>query len=109
MSIKRAEIYWVDLNPTRGSEQRGLRPCVVVSIDALNKHRRTVLVVPLSSSPRPIPPLAVATPSGRRAESVALCEQVRAIDRTRLGTRIGVMNTPDMLAPGAALREVQGI
>ena len=65
MSIGRGDIYRVDLEPTIGSEQQGAaRPCVVLSISAFNKKLRTVVVVPLSSSPRPLPPLVVSVPVG---------------------------------------------
>jgi mRNA interferase MazF len=70
--IARGEIYRVDMEPTIGGEQQGnARPCLVLSIIAFNKAR-TIVVVPLSSSPRPLPPLIVPSPSTGKASSVAL-------------------------------------
>ena len=84
---RRGEVWWVDLDPTRGSEIRKTRPAVVLTANALNRARRTVVVVPLSTGPSPRPPIVVATPSAG-ADSVAVCDQVRAVDKSRL-TRCG--------------------
>jgi mRNA-degrading endonuclease toxin of MazEF toxin-antitoxin module len=64
MKIRRGEIYRFNLEPTLGSEQRGdARSCLILSLDAFNARLRTVGVIPLSSSPRPLPPIIVAVPS----------------------------------------------
>ena len=60
MGLKRGEIWWIDLEPTRGSEIKKTRPGVILTVDALNKARRTVVIVPLSSSAQPRPPIVVA-------------------------------------------------
>ena len=79
-------MYWVDLEPTYGSQQRGRRPCLVLTEDAINAARRTVGVIPLSSSPNVAPPIVVAIPS-LGANSVALCDQLRAVDKTKISKR----------------------
>ena len=56
---ERGDIWWVSLDPTLGSEIRKTRPCVVISVKALNERRRTVIVVPLSSSPKTSPPILI--------------------------------------------------
>ena len=61
-TIRRGDIWWVDFDPTQGSEIRKTRPAVVVTADALNRARRTVVVVPLSTGPEPRPPIVVAVP-----------------------------------------------
>src|SRR5215471_8503254 len=75
---RRGEVWWVDFDPTRGSEIRKSRPAVVITADALNRGRRTVIVVPLSTGPQPRPPIVVAVPSAG-ARSVAVCDQMRAV------------------------------
>jgi mRNA-degrading endonuclease toxin of MazEF toxin-antitoxin module len=52
---RRGAVYWVDLDPTRGSEIQKTRPCVVVSPDELNAHLRTVIVAPVTSGGQPYP------------------------------------------------------
>jgi len=103
--VGRGEVWWVDLDPTRGSEIRKSRPAVVVSADALNSVRRTVIVVPLSTAPEPRPPLVVATPSAGEA-SVAVCDQVRAVDKQRLTRAAGRLAPADLRAVEAGLRAV---
>ena len=56
---ERGDIWWVALDPTLGSEIRKTRPCVVVSVKVLNERRRTVIVVPLSSSTKATPPILI--------------------------------------------------
>lgn len=92
IAVRRGEVWWVNLDPARGSEIRKTRPAVVLTTDALNRARRTVVVVPLSTGPTPRPPIVIATPSAG-AESVAVCDQVRAVDKgrlTRLGGRLAI-------------------
>lgn len=105
VNVRRGEIWWVNLDPTYGSEIRKTRPAVVLSADALNKVRRTVVVVPLSTGPMPRPPLVVATPSAG-ARSVAVCDQVRAIDKGRLTGHRGQLAAPDLHAIEDGVRSV---
>jgi mRNA interferase MazF len=95
----------VDLDPARGSEIRKTRPAVVVSADGLNRARRTVVVVPLSTGPSPHPPIVVATPSaGER--SAAVCDQVRSFDKTRLIRQSGVLSRDDLRAVEDGIRAI---
>lgn len=103
--IRRGDIWWVDLNPTRGSEIRKVRPAVVITADALNRARRTVVVVPLSTGPQPHPPIVVATPSAGE-NSVAVCDQVRAVDKSRLARPDGRLSASDLSTIEMALRRL---
>ncbi len=103
--VLRGEIWWVDLDPTRGSEMRKTRPAVVIAANALNRARRTVVVVPLSTGPTPRPPIVVATPSAG-AESVAVCDQLRAVDQGRLARRGGRLTAADLHAVEDGVRTV---
>jgi mRNA interferase MazF len=106
--VKRGDIWWVNLDPAQGSEIRKTRPAVILTVDALNRARRTVVVIPLSSSAQPRPPLVVATPSAG-GDSVAVCDQVRAVDKTRLVSRIGALSHTDILAIGQGVKRVLGL
>ena len=90
--IERGDVFWARLDPTVGSELQKTRPVVVLSINPLNKARKTVVVVPLSTSAPAIEFLNVALKGG----SVARCEHIRAIDKTRLADRIGSISDNDM-------------
>lgn len=109
MDYKRGQIYRVNLEPTQGSEQQGTaRPCVILSITPLNSKLRQVGVVPLSTSAKALPPVVVSVPSAG-ASSVALCHQVRTIDKTRMGKHVGEISAADMTAIEHAVRQVYGL
>ena len=105
---KRGEIYWIDFNPARGSEQRGHRPGLVVQNDTGNEHASTTVVVAGTSTPLTRPyPFAVALAAGEgglREASVAHCEQILTISQDRLGDRIGTLSDERMRQVSAALR-----
>jgi mRNA interferase MazF len=102
---RRGSIWWVDLDPTRGAEIRKQRPAVVLSADGLNRVRRTIVVVPLSTGPAPRPPIIVAVPSAGK-NSVAACDQIRAVDRTRLRRLAGILSGGDLRAVEDGVRAV---
>jgi mRNA interferase MazF len=87
---RRGAVYWVDLDPTRGSEIQKTRPCVVVSPDELNAHLHTVIVAPLTSGGRAYP-WRVDCTIQHKAGRVAL-DQLRTVDRERLVGYIGALS-----------------
>lgn len=103
--VRRGEVWWVNFSPTQGGEIRKTRPAVVITTDALNRARRTVVVVPLSTGPQPHPPIVVATPSAG-ASSVAVCDQVRAVDKRRLTRNEGRLSSADMRSVEEGLRRI---
>ncbi|MBV8492628.1 MAG: type II toxin-antitoxin system PemK/MazF family toxin [Alphaproteobacteria bacterium] len=104
-AVRRGEIWWVDFDPTQGAELRKRRPAVVITADGLNRARRTVVVVPLSSGPQPHPPIVVATPSaGQR--SVAVCDQLRAVDKRRLVRNEGRLSGADLISIEEGIRRI---
>src|SRR6266700_3736621 len=103
--IERGEIWWVNLDPTRGAEIRKQRPCVVVSANAINRWRATQVVVPLSASPEEAVPVVVAVPSAG-PDSVAVVDQIRAVDRSRFVSCAGKLSSDDLGAVEAALKRV---
>ena len=85
--VSRGDIFLVALNPTRGSEIRKTRPCVVVSPDELNAHLRTFIVAPLTTGGHPYPFRVPCRFDGKDVHVVA--DQLRAVDRDRLVKRLG--------------------
>ena len=101
----RGEIWWVALDPTLGSEIRKTRPCVVISLNVLNERRRTVIVVPLSSSPKASPPILIPiTCDGR--PTVAVSDQIRAVAKERLRSRLGVVAEDELVVLEDGLRQI---
>jgi mRNA interferase MazF len=88
----RGEVWLADLNPTRGREQAGRRPVLVVSEDLFNQGPADlVIVLPITSTLRPIPShLRISPPEGGlRVQSAVLCEAIRSISGDRLVSRWG--------------------
>ena len=100
----RGEVYLIELDPTRGSEIRKTRPCVVVSPDDLNHHLRTVVVAPMTTGGQAYP-FRVACRFSGTAGHVAL-DQVRTVDRERLRKRLGVLASPTLEATLVVLQEM---
>lgn len=96
---RRGEVWTVDLGPTRGHEQRGKRPALVVSADMFNEGPAgIVVVVPMTTTDRRVPlHVALDPPNGGvRHRSFAMCEMVRSISTERLGTRCGLVDRETM-------------
>jgi len=106
MNIKRGEIYYADLNPVVGSEQDGLRPCLVVQNDIGNTHSPTVIIMPLTTTIKKIHlPTHVLLPRacGLETDSLALAEQIRTLDKSRLGEFVGQVGESEQTAIDKAL------
>ncbi len=95
--VRRWEIYWVDLDPSVGSEQGGdRRPAVIISNDGFNQHFEVVTVVPMTkreNKKRRVYPFEVLTPDlvGTGHGSILMPQQVRTISKRRLLERAGVL------------------
>ena len=103
--LRRGEIWWARLDPAVGSEISKTRPCVVLSSSVVNQRRRTVVVVPLGTSPRAAPPVIVSVQCAGRP-AVAMIDQVRAIARESLAGRIELLSAEHLGAIEDALREI---
>ena len=105
LNLSRGEVYWVNLDPTKGSEIRKMRPCVLVGATPINQARRTVIVIPLSTAAKPNPPLTIQINClGKQA--MAVCDQVRAVDKARLVKWAESLSKEDMDALDSGLRQV---
>lgn len=97
-----------ELEPVIGSEQGGRRPVVIMQNDLGNLHAPTVIAVPLTgSSQKPALPTHAAIPRGEGGlwrDSIALCEQVRTLEKTRLTRRMGTLGPQALARVEDALR-----
>lgn len=101
----RGEVWWVSLDPAQGSEIKKTRPCVVLTHDTLNRLRKTVVVIPLSTAAKPHPPITVpVTFRGRVA--VAVVDQIRAVAKHRLKSKIEAMAAGDLAAINKAISTI---
>jgi mRNA interferase MazF len=100
----RGEVYLIDLDPTRGSEIRKTRPCLVVSPDELNQHLRTVIVAPMTTGEQAYP-WRVRCRFRDRSGFVAT-DQLRTVDSERLVKRLGRVTPGTLAAVLAVLQEM---
>ncbi|MGA3176222.1 MAG: type II toxin-antitoxin system PemK/MazF family toxin [Candidatus Acidiferrum sp.] len=105
----RGDVYLAFLDPSQGLEQAGTRPVIVVSRDAINKLSPVVVIVPLTSrvNKNRLLPSHVEIKMGEgglTVDSVALCEQVRAISTTRLTRALGHLSTVTISQLNGALK-----
>lgn len=108
--ILRGEIRWADLNPTRGNEQSGLRPVLVLSHNVFNERSGTVIATALTSQPQ-----KAGFPLTMPIESAALpkkswvkISQIRTLSVERIGKKIGSVSAEEIMRVIAGLNEIIG-
>jgi mRNA interferase MazF len=101
-------LYWVDLDPTIGSEIVKTRPCLLVSNDVGNQFSERIIVAPLTSGGLrriyPFEVLVQAGEGGLAESSKVVLDQIRSVDKRRLGRRIGSLTPETMRAVNRAIR-----
>ena len=97
---RRGDVYLISLDPTRGSEIRKTRPCIVVSPDELNEHLGTFLVAPMTTGGHPYPFRISCSFEGKVGYVVA--DQLRTVDQVRMVRRLGEL-------PGGTMEEVLAV
>ena len=103
----RGEVWFVDLNPTRGREQSGRRPCLIVSDDRLNRSAADlVIVIPITSRDKGIASHVEINPpeGGLQLRSFIKCEDIRSISTDRLLKVMGTVTLATLESVGQRLR-----
>ena len=99
-TVRRGDAYIVELDPTRGSEIKEARPAVIIQNDVDNRYSPSTIVAPISSKfdtkLYPTEVLVKPPEGGLRTDSVVLLNQLRAIDKSRLGRRLGTLKPATM-------------
>lgn len=85
--VKRGEVYWVNLDPTIGSEIQKTRPALIISPDDMNAALPRVIIAPLTSAGQPLGCRPEIEFKGKSAR--ILLDQLRSVDKRRLGIRMG--------------------
>ena len=108
--LLRGEIRWADLDPTRGNEQSGRRPVLIVSADVFNDRSGTVIAVALTSqAPRAGFPLTLALDSAKLPKvSWVKINQIRTLSTERIGRRIGTASPEEVAQVIEGLNEILG-
>jgi mRNA interferase MazF len=110
VAVTRGEVWRADLSPTRGSEQAGVRPVLVVQTDRANASSPHTIIVPFTTRIRQrLLPSHVVVPAGEGGlsqDAVALCEQIRVLDVSRLLGRLGDLPAQRMVEVDDAWRAI---
>ncbi|HTH55280.1 MAG TPA: type II toxin-antitoxin system PemK/MazF family toxin [Cyclobacteriaceae bacterium] len=97
--MKQGEIWYADLNPSKGREQAGLRPVVIISGNLLNEHLSIVIVMPMTTKIKNYkgnPVLAPSKTNGLKNESEVLVFHVRSVSKERLVRKVGKMQAGEL-------------
>jgi mRNA interferase MazF len=101
MNLKRGEVWLANLNPTQGSEQAGIRPVIIFQNDIVSQFSSTTITIPITTNQRramlPICLLIKQGDGGLVQDSVALCFQMRVLNKIRLVRKLGQLN-PETIA-----------
>ena len=101
-SPRRGDVFWVKLDPARGTEIRKTRPAVIVSNDSCNKYGARVIVLPTTSNVESLfPGEAMIEIQGCPAR--VLGDQMRSLDKSCLGSRIGTLSPTELSAVEEAI------
>jgi mRNA interferase MazF len=97
---QRGEVYFVDLDPVVGSEQGGRRPVLIIQNDVNNQYSSVVIVAAITSAPTrkayPVDVVITSSASGLIKGSRVLLNQIKTIDKQRLGRFVGRLDATDM-------------
>lgn len=106
LSPRRGEVWRVNFNPARGSEQRGIRPALVIQNDTGNIYASTTIVAAITSTIKefPITVILAAGDGGLRQRSMVNTAQLLSIDKARLQKRLGRLSESTMRKVEAAIR-----
>ena len=100
---KRGEIYWIQLDPTIGTEIQKTRPCLILSNNSQNKMGLRVIAAPITSKVKIIYPFESKIIIKDR-ECKVLLDQIRSLDKQRISSRIDSIDSLTMLHVEAALK-----
>ena len=103
MELKQYEIVLVNLNPTVGSEINKTRPCVVISPNEMNKHLKTMIVAPMTTSSKNYP-TRIEIKHNDKIGWVVI-DQIRTIDKKRILKVLGKMTKPEIKELKSVIKE----
>jgi mRNA interferase MazF len=90
MEYQRFDVYYVNLDPTIGSEIKKTRPCVIISPNEMNNHISTVIVAPLTSTLKNYPTRIPCRVEDKQGQIVL--DQIRTVDKSRLTIKITTLS-----------------
>jgi mRNA interferase MazF len=104
----RAEVWWVDFDPSLGGEVQKIRPAVIVSNDGSNRNLNRLQVVPISSNVSRVYPCEAAIDLNGEPRK-AMADQIATVSKQRLKSKLGAVSQQDMLSIERAIRLQLGL
>ena len=93
--MKRGDVWSVALNPTKGSEQQGLRPAVIISPNTMNDSLETRVIIPLTTKIKNWPSRVLTEFNSKKGQ--AMCEQIRTITSKRMDKKLGTLSDGEIV------------
>ena len=103
MEVKQYQIILVNLEPAIGSEINKIRPCVVISPDEMNRHLRTVVIAPMTTSSKNYPTRVEIRHENKTGWIIL--DQIRTIDKHRIIKELGKLSRPEVRELKSVLKE----
>jgi len=104
MVISQYAVHWVNLEPTIGGEINKTRPCVIISPDEMNKYLKTIIIAPLTHTLKVYPSRVLCEINGEKGS--IMLDQIRTVDRTRIGIVLGRLNTVEIEAIKSVINQM---
>jgi mRNA interferase MazF len=104
MNYEQYHVVIVNLDPTVGSEIKKIRPCVIVSPDEMNRHLRTITIIPVTSQSKVYPSRVEIYLQGK--PNWAVIDQIRTIDKSRVIKEVGKLAEEEIQQIKRVIKEV---
>ena len=108
-TIKRGDVFWVDLDPAKNTEIQKTRPCIIISHDAMNENYTRVIVAPITSNVKKVYPFDYLLKEAHEIRGKVLLHQLRTVDKSRLGNKIESVKLHEMKEINEILEFILGL
>jgi len=108
-NIKRGDIFWVDFDPSRGTETRKKRPALICSHDDMNENSNRVIVAPITSNLKKVFAFEYAITNYSFVNGKAMFDQLKAVDKSRIESKIGSISFKEMNEVDIIIKMVMGL
>jgi mRNA interferase MazF len=109
MLIRRGDIFWIDFDPAKATEIQKKRPALVCSHDIMNENSSRIIVAPITSNLKKVYAFEYALHNHPDVKGKIMLDQIRSVDKSRLGDKLGNLSLKEMQEVEAILKFVLGI
>lgn len=108
-TIKRGDLFWTDFDPSKATEIQKTRPSLICSHDLMNEHSSRVIVAPITSNLKKVYSFEFAIKDHANISGKVMLDQIRSIDKSRLGKKIGSLSIKEMQEISEIIKFVLGL